>query len=97
MAELSWQGAPFVVATITYVKGSTPRGVGAKMLPWSAYQDDSGAVRALRLGDPRLDAAAAEFAPALAGVVARSPYSLRGRRRGRPRRPGSPRRAGASG
>lgn len=32
MAELSWQGASFVGATITDVRGSTPRGIGAKML-----------------------------------------------------------------
>jgi xanthine dehydrogenase accessory factor len=32
MAELTRQGAPFVLATITAAQGSSPRGVGAKML-----------------------------------------------------------------
>jgi len=32
VAELSRQGVPFVLATITDVSGSSPRGVGAKML-----------------------------------------------------------------
>jgi len=32
ITELSEQGSPFVVATITAVKGSSPRGVGTKML-----------------------------------------------------------------
>jgi xanthine dehydrogenase accessory factor len=32
IAELALQGAPFVLATITAVAGSSPRGVGAKML-----------------------------------------------------------------
>jgi xanthine dehydrogenase accessory factor len=32
IAELSEQGVPFVLATITEVTGSSPRGVGAKML-----------------------------------------------------------------
>lgn len=32
IAELTLQGVPFVLATITQVTGSSPRGVGAKML-----------------------------------------------------------------
>jgi len=32
MAELSEHGTPFVLATVTDVKGSSPRGAGAKML-----------------------------------------------------------------
>lgn len=32
IAELAGKGAPFVLATITGVQGSSPRGVGAKML-----------------------------------------------------------------
>ena len=32
IAELTEQGIPFVLTTITEVTGSSPRGVGAKML-----------------------------------------------------------------
>ena len=32
MTELALQGTPFVAATVIEAKGSTPRGVGAKML-----------------------------------------------------------------
>jgi len=32
IAELTQRGAPFVVATITDVSGSSPRGVGTKMI-----------------------------------------------------------------